>query len=70
MEELFFFLFCQIQSLHEFHHVRETLVRIIRCEDDAVDAERLLGALKGDVILHLCHVITHSLQLHGGTEQI
>ena len=47
MEELFFLLFCQIQSLHEFHHVRETLVRIIRCEDDAVYAKGLLGTLKG-----------------------
>ena len=48
MEELFFLLFCQIQRFHEFHHVCQTLVGIVWGEDDAVDAEGLLGTLKGD----------------------
>ena len=48
MEEFFFFLFCPIQRVHELHHVGQTLVGIIRGEDDTVDAESLLGTLKGD----------------------
>ena len=48
VEDFFFFLFRQIQRVHELHHISQAHIGIIGGENDAVDAKCLFGTLKSE----------------------